>query len=174
MSHKQDDKPTFERVETSVPFAPAYDYDRPPAAIDPAEWEHVCPARFGEARPTGFSNATRWTGDSYRYDIFQRTDSIGRRHVALRWWNGAGQGWLVTEDRASSGEVNMLDHIASVPDEAQRWDYCHFLWQAAHKSAACAARQTEKQLKLAFVEGRLKKRKARGKAEYTVTVERKA
>jgi len=173
MSYKQTDKPIFERIETSLPIAPEYNDDRLPTIIDPAEWEHVCPARFGEARVSSFSKTIHWTGDSYRYDIFQRTDAMGCRHVALRWWNGAGQGWLVTKDNSRSGETNLLDHIVGVADEARRWDYCHFLWQAAYKSGLYAGRQIEKKMKLAFVEGRLKKRKASGTAEWKVTVESK-
>ena len=88
----------------------------------------------------------------------------------MRWWNGGGQGWLLTDDNAGSGEVNLLDIIAAMPDESKRWDACHFLWNAAHKSAAAAAREAERNLKQAFVEGRLKKRKLRGQNSYAVTV----
>ena len=66
--------------------------------------------------------------------------------------------------------MNLLDIIAAMPDEPKRWDACHFLWNAAHKSAAAAARETERTLKQAFVEGRLKKHKVRGQNSYDVRV----
>lgn len=171
MTCKQAETPTFERIETGIPFAPPYDYAKKPETMAPTEWKHLCSARFGEARPTEWEGKTRWTGDSYRYDIFERIDSIGQRHVAMRWYNGGGQGWLLTEDKAKSGEANLLDLIASIADEARRWDYCHFLWGIAHKSASFGGRETEKELKQAFVDGRLKKRKARGEDRYSVIVE---
>ena len=167
---RQETTPTFEKVETSQPFAPAYDYSAPPIAITPTDWRHVCSCRFGEARQCGWSARTCWTEDCYRYDIFDRVDSTGRRQLAMRWWNGGGQGWLLTDDHAGSGEVNLLDIIAAMPDESKRWDACHFLWSAAHKSAAAAARETERTLKQAFVEGRLKKHKLRGQNRYDVRV----
>jgi hypothetical protein len=174
MTYKQKETPTFEKAETGIPFAPAYDYDCPPVVIDPTEWKHLCPARFGEARPTGWNGKTQWTGDSYRYDIFERIDNLGRRQLALRWWNGGGQGWLLTEDDAKRGEANMLDLIVGIADENRRWDYCHFLWEAAHKSELHGGRETEKELKQAYVDGRMRKRKVRGEDCYTVTVESEA
>lgn len=165
---RQTDVPHFQLCEFGVPFAPDYGYDRPPVKIDPAEWKHLCTARFGESRPTGWGGKTKWTGNSYRYDIFERIDDLGR-HVAMRWYNGGGEGWLLTEDNAKRGEASMLDLIVSVSDENRRWDYCHFLYETAHKSVAAGSLKTERELKKAFVEGRLKKRKKRG--EYSVIVE---
>ena len=171
MTYKQKNAPTFREDETSIPFAPAYDYGRPPEAVKPAEWKHLCPARFGEARPTEWNGKTHWTGDSYRYDIFERIDSIGRRQLAMRWENGAGQGWLLAEDEAKSGKANLLDLIVGIPDEARRWDYCHFLYETAHKSASLAIRNTVEKMKQAYVDGRLKKRKVKDEDRYTVTVD---
>ena len=55
--------------------------------VDPTQWSHVCSARFGPGRPS-FSKQTKWTGDSYRYDIFIRPE---HRQIALRWFNGSGR-----------------------------------------------------------------------------------
>ena len=85
--------------------------------VDPTQWTHVCSARFGPGRPCSFSKQTKWTGDSYRYDIFIRPE---HRQIALRWFNGSGEGWLIAEDKNERGERSLLDHIAQLPDEARR------------------------------------------------------
>jgi hypothetical protein len=168
MVYKQKEMPTFEQVEFGEPFCPPYDYDKSPVVINPSEWTHLCSARFGEARRVSWNKSTRWTGSSYRYDIFQRYDEVGRLQLALRWCNGAGQGWLLTEDKSGSDVASMLDMVASVGDENRRWDYCHFLWTAVHGSGVRAALLRERELKKAFMEGRLKKIKSKG--AYSVIV----
>ena len=153
-------------IEQGRHFDPGYDgiacFD-----VTTAEWEHVCSARFGEGRPCGFNDTTKWTGDSYRYDIYRRGIS-GKTQYALRWWNGGGQGWLIGGDNERNGEACLLPLIASVADENRRWDYCHFLWETAHKTACSAAADMERKYQQAFVDGRLKKRKRKGK--YTVEI----
>jgi hypothetical protein len=140
-------------------------------AIDPVEWKHLCSARFGEGRPCHFNPKVRWTGDSYRYDIFERRDQvIQRRYVALRWQNGAGEGWFVFSDRE---QRNLLDLIVNVPKEEDRWDYCHELWVSLDCVDRAAAIRADREVREAFVEGRLKKRKVRGREEYKVEIEPK-
>jgi len=166
MTYKQTPTPHLHPIEKGRPFAP--DYGTPLAEFDvtTGEWEHVCCARFGEGRPCSFSRTTKWTGDSYRYDIFRKGDRI-----ALRWWNGAGEGWLTSIDKTSSGESNLLLTIASNPCEEQRWDACHFLWNIAEKSARAAKAAEFTRIATAFTEGRLKKRKVRGRDSYEIKIE---
>lgn len=139
--------------------------------VTPTDWLHVCSARFGEGRPCGFgrSDATKWTGDSHRYDIFKCKDG-SRELVAVRWSHGGGDGWLVAEDKARRGEACLLLMIAAMPDEARRWDALHCLCDSIERTAAQVKHNEYKRVATAFVEGRLKKRKVRGKQSYDVQI----
>jgi len=148
--------PWLNAVEKWRPFAPNYDSPLDYRDLNPADWQHVCSARFGEARPCSWSATTKWSGDSYRYDIYQR--EAGRATLyALRWTNGSGCGWLTCENRAGRGEWSLLDTIAAVPDEARRWDACHFLWECAHKTALAAQVTGMRLMANAYVQKRLRK-----------------
>ncbi len=106
---------------------------------DSSQWIHLVSARFGPGRPCSHNDKTRWNGDSYRYDVFRHSvhDWIG-----LRWTHGGGTGWLVEKDYTRRGEQSLLLHIAQLPNEPQRWDYCHLLAKSLDKTAH-AARQLE-------------------------------
>ncbi|MGH8897012.1 MAG: hypothetical protein ACRDZ4_08335 [Egibacteraceae bacterium] len=158
----QPEKPHLHEHETGRLLAPQYETPLDHFPVTTAEWAHVCSARFGPGRPCGWSDTTQWTGDSYRYDIFERLTD-GARQMALRWWNGSGEGWLIAENNWRRGEICLLSMIAAMPDEARRWDACHFVWEAATKSAGAAAREMADLYAVAFVEGRLKKRRRNGR-----------
>jgi hypothetical protein len=166
MRRDEPEFPYLKPIEFGRELAPAYDTPLTTREIITAEWDHICPARFGEPR----GGQIKWTGDSFRYDIFQRTDSIGRHYFALRWWNGSGEGWLIAEDKSRRGEVCLLDTLAAIPDENRRWDACHFLWETAEKTARAAKRAEYDRVSQAFVDGRLKKRKKRGHNTYKVEI----
>lgn len=155
----QGDTPHLGSSEKGRMIAPQYDTELVEFDVHPSEWKHVCPARFGPGRPCGFGpkDTTKWTGDSYRYDIFERDDQM-----ALRWWNGSGEGWLIAESKDRRSEVCLFSMIADMKDETRRWDACHFVWQAAYKSALAGARSEGRRYAQAFVEGRLKKRRRKG------------
>lgn len=165
MSWSQKPEPHLHDVEKARRFAPGYGEELVEIDVKPAEWTQVCSARFGEGRPCGFAprDTTKWTGDSYRYDIFEREGQM-----ALRWWNGSGEGWLIAEKKDHRSETCLLSMIAAMPDEARRWDACHFIWQAAHKSALAAARAEGRRYAQAFVEGRLKKRRRKGEVRVEI------
>jgi hypothetical protein len=170
--------PLTEPIEHGRLFNPGYQYDTRDIQIVVADWQHVCSARFGVPRQ---STVGSWTGDSYRYDIYKRptpgggtpiTTPVGKPQVnwtqfAMRWLNGGGQGWLVCEDAQRHGEEAILSIVALIPDEARRWDYCHFLYEVADRNYAAGAQQTAIKWGQAFVDKRLKTRRRRGK----VTVE---
>lgn len=167
---EQKETPWLNAVEKARAFAPPYDTELWQWDLNPADWEHICPARFGEGRPCGFVGAaaqTNWSGDSYRYDIYQRD---GGKHYALRWQNGGGCGWLVSMNEMPHGEWNLLEMIVNMPVEARRWDACHFLWQCAYNTAMASARSERDAIHQAFVEGRLKKHKVRGRGAYRVEI----
>lgn len=156
---RQGDLPHLDPLEKGLMFAPDYETELIEFDVRPAEWTHVCSARFGDGRPCGFSSkdTTKWSGDSYRYDIFTREDQM-----ALRWWNGGGQGWLIAARKDRRSETCLLSMIAEMHVEARRWDACHFIWEAAHKSAAAGELGGETRIYEAFLEGRLKKRRRNG------------
>lgn len=168
---RQQEKPHLKPVETGRSFAPAYETELTDFDVNPAEWAHVCSARFGDGRSCGFNSETKWTGNSYRYDIFDKPNPHGSGDlVALRWSNGSGDGWLVCERKDRTQETNILDTIAAVPCEATRWDLCHFLYQTAHKTALAASRATAARYDRAFLEKRIKKEKIRGMPAFRVTI----
>ena len=155
-------------VESGRPFDPGYE----PLAfgqVTTADWQHVCACRFGDGRPCAPGDSTHWTGDSYRYDIYRQSHGHGDgTRWALRWWNGGGEGWLLGGANERHGEACLLPLIAAQPDEARRWDYAHFLWQTAHKSARAGEARKEMQLVEAAAQGRLKIRRRKGMVQLEV------
>jgi hypothetical protein len=152
-------QPQLHPIEWGRMIAPEHNSSPHRITIHTQEWHHLASARFGPARPCSWSPATHWTGDSYRYDIFIHPQY---RQEALRWWNGSGDGWLITPDSSSRGEQSLLRHIAGLDNEAIRWDYCHFLWQASERSRLAGEAHGTHQLTTAFLEGRLKRRRRSG------------
>ena len=146
--------------ETGYLLHPPYGTRHTPITIDTTEWTHVCSARFGPGRPCSFSRSTKWTGDAYRYDIFIRPDD---RYTALRWANGAGEGWLITEDKCEREEGSLLKHIAEILPEARRWDYCHFLWGAVTQSQCAAVCTTDAAWEEAILNKKIHIRKRNGR-----------
>jgi len=162
MSYQQKPFPEgMKPVEKGRKLAPEYGDGIIYFDVNTGDWEHVCSARFGEPRVAWRDREgkpmTNWTGDSYRYDIFRKDDRI-----ALRWWNGSGEGWLISDDGTRRGESNLLAHIATIEDENLRWDFCHTLWSAAEKSRHAGKRMERKEIETMFLEGRMKKRQKNG------------
>lgn len=158
-----------ERIDPQYPFlkpveqgrfiAPDYDTELDSFEIHPADWQHRASAHFGPSRPCGSGESTRWNGDSYRYDIFRNEDW---KQLALLWSNGSGEGWLICHNRIRREETPLLLLIADEPSEPRRWDFCHFLWQAAEKSACAGVKTGRMTYAQAFLDGRLKKRRRHG------------
>ena len=135
--------------------------------VFPDEWEHVCPCRFGDPR-TVFTWAT-WSGSSYRYDIFKRSNRLPVDFsIALRWENGSGRGWLLSSNDNGSGESSLLSLIANEPSEPRRWDYCHYLWQTATANREYGKRLEWDRVTTAYVDGRLKKRRREGRVSVVI------
>lgn len=162
-------------IEKGVKLHP--EFDAPKATFDVFlnEWTHVCRANFGKGRPCRFSRTgkvtTRWTGDSYKYDIFKAKDFKLHPLWAIHWWNGSGEGWLVTDRRYGRDQHNLLETISKMKSEVRRWDACHFIYDMWSRTTKAAAQAEAKKFRQAFVDGRLKKKKVRGQASYTVRIE---
>ena len=152
MSYRQTETPPMGATEKGRFLCPEYDTALITFDVTPTEWKHLCSCRFGEARG---SSTCKWSGDCYRYDIFETGEGYGRK-IALRWWNGSGEGWLTDMDREG---VHLLRHIVGIENEPSRWDFCHKLWLTAIKSALASARSERQMMFEAFCEGRMKKRK---------------
>ena len=155
MHYSQPEIPIMKPIESAHLLTPEYDHQRSRFDIKTAEWTHVSSCRFGEARDSHIGH--KWSGDSYRYDIFAKED---RKWVALRWQNGAGEGWLFDSNFAEErGESHLLFMIADNPDENRRWDFCHKLWEAVHKTAIASASSERQMIFDAFCDKRLKKKR---------------
>jgi len=155
---RQTELPVMKPVEQGRFLAPPFDGGLVFFEVKPDEWSHVCACRFGEARMSGVG---KWSGDSFRYDIFAKGEGYGAQ-IALRWWNGGGEGWLIDTDKSRRGEANLLAYISRLVSESLRWDFCHKLWETAEKSAQASAASERQALFDAFCEGRFKRRKRNG------------
>jgi hypothetical protein len=153
-------------VERGRFLTPAYDTRLTQFDIMTADWRQICPCRFGEARQSAVG---LWSGDSYRYDIFEKGEGWDKQ-IALRWWNGGGEGWMVDVDKERRHETGLLRLIAGITPEADRWDYAHNLWETAYKTARAAEASERDRLFAAFCEGRMKRRKRGGKYIMEITV----
>ena len=157
-------------IEKGRVFDPSYDSENAEFEIQTGEWTLLANCYFGEARLAGLGSGTKWTADYYVYDIFERMTFGDRREVAMRWQNGSGCGWFITKDLSRRFQVSLLDMIVAMPDENLRWDACHFLWESTYKGALAASKATDRAMRKAFAEGRMKKKKLRGRSAYQVTV----
>lgn len=157
--------PVMQSIEKGRFCAPDYDTPLRDIEIHTSEWRHLASARFGPARRSPALSAY-WSGDCYRYDIFDYPD---RQWIAIRWWNGSGEGWLVDRRKDDRGEQSLIRHITQLPSETMRWDFCHFLYETAIKSALAGTLTGEERYRDAFLEGRLKIRRKQGKR--TVKIE---
>ncbi len=122
------------------------------------EWIHLAPARFGLSRPCSFSRSTRWTGDSYRYDLFRHRE---RPWMGLRW-SHAETGWLIEYDRSASGVHLLLSHIAALPDESTRWDFCHLIAQSIEKTGSHAKEEEATRWQTAILNKHIRIRRRHG------------
>lgn len=156
---RQTENPPVKASERGRFLSPAYDTQLTEFDVLPSEWTHLCPCRFGEAR---VSSVGKWSGDSYRYDLYETGAGYARK-IALRWSNGAGDGWLIDVDKSDRGESHLLRHIAAISAEGVRWDFCHKLYETACKTALASAGSERQRLFAAFCEGRMKKRKRGGR-----------
>jgi hypothetical protein len=156
-------------VEIGTFFQPKYPNGRQTFDVKTAEWKHVARATFGPARkgPNARPTEAGWTGDSYRYDIYRYAGEsfLDEGAWALRFSHGGGNGWLT--HRPLQDQTTPLEHAALLP-ETLRWDICHFLYGSVEKTADEAARDQYRELAVAFVEGRLKKRRKDGRVRVEI------
>ena len=73
----QSELPPMSETELGQTFITAYETELWTFPVDTASWNHVASCRFGEGRPCVWSDATLWSGDSYRYDILSNRSRPG-------------------------------------------------------------------------------------------------
>jgi hypothetical protein len=115
---------------------------------------------FGASRPCGYSSTTRWTGDAYRFGIYEEP---GKRVVIIRT-DGSGTSAYAVDETDALDTWQKL--VAALPSEVL-WNLCMTLSNTYRKSRA-----DERQVVLRhFLEGKLRKRKRRGIVQAVVVNE---
>jgi len=109
---------------------------------------------FGEARPSVAS--TRWTGDSHRYGIYRNRAGVYKNGVIVVECHGGGM-FGYAFDNLVAGET--WEYVARNLSPETIWNLCYQI-----AGAYRTARDAEKRLlSLAFLEGRMKKRRKNNK-----------
>ena len=136
------------------------EYGLPPqkGLTETSQWIHLASARFGPARASGITS-TPWSGNSYEYHLFHRPD---RRQFGLRWAHGGGTGWWIEHDRTRSGVHSLLKHLAAIPEESMRWDFCHKLAESLERTISATRAMEGERWQRAILEKRLKKTSRKG------------
>ena len=106
------------------------------------------PRGLARDRPCRWNPKTAWTGDAFGYDLFHHLE---HRWLGLRWTHGGGTGWLIEQDRTNSSVHSLLRHIAQLPDETMRWDFCHQLAESMARTAHAARIHESERWEQAFL-----------------------
>ena len=152
--------PQIQPFEPAQFFQPEYDQPSETFQISPHEWTHVAPCRFGLARPSSFDPRVPWSGNSFRYDIFERAEI---KRLALRRQHGGGTCWYILHEYLSRHESSLLRHILSTDHEPTRWDYCHFLCDALERTQYAAHAAERDRWTQALLQKRVKIQRKRGR-----------
>ena len=156
--------PVMKEIEMAQFFRPEYETQLVHFKINTKEWKHRIACRFGSPRQ---SNVGDWSGESYRYDIFEHEECFNvnaiRPRVAIRWQNGSGQGWIIDNSNSRRNESNLFYLIVDQKYEGTRWDYCHAIYESICKTEMAARLNERQNIFTAFVENRLKKIKKQGR-----------
>lgn len=158
--YRKDEFPNPRQVESGTKISAQYVVHSRRVEVHTDEWQHLAACRFGDGRPCNFSGSTKWTGDHYRFDIYQHRET---GDYGLRFSHGGGDGWLIADSWERRSQSSMLRLIADMPDECQRWDCCSFIYHAFDRTQLAARSEEHDRLQAAFLAGRLKKRRQRGR-----------
>lgn len=127
--------PLMQPLEPAQFCQPEYDQSLITFKIEPAQWTHLISCRFGPARPSGFDPRVPWSGNSYRYDLFERREF---KRLALRRQHGGGTRWYIVHEYHHEDRASLLRLILSIDHEPTRWDYCHFLCESITRTEYAA------------------------------------
>ncbi len=117
---------------------------------------------FGESRPCTFDARTRWTGDAFKFGIYEE----GARNIVIIRTDGGGTtAYAVDETDA----VNTWEKILAILPSEQVWNLCATITDTYRKGCD-DERGRVFQL---FLRGKLRKRKRRGAVRVEVLREGK-
>jgi len=106
---------------------------------------------FGESRPCSYGSSTRWTGDAYKFGIYEEPV---KRIVIIRTDGSGTTAYAIDETDALETWQKL---VAALPSEVL-WNLCMTLSNTYRKGRA-----DERQVVLQqFLEGKLRKRRRRG------------
>lgn len=150
--------PLLQPFETAQFFQPEYDQSLVTFEIDTTQWTHLEACRFGPARG-GFDPRLPWSGNSFRYDLFER---IQYKRLAIRRQHGGGTRWFVVHEYHHKEQASLLRLILSIDHEPTRWDMCHFLCDALDRTAYAAQVSERERWTQAILQKRVKVQRKRG------------
>jgi hypothetical protein len=112
---------------------------------------------FGENRPCGWSSDTRWTGDAYRFGIYEQS----KTGVVIIRTDGCGTTAYAVDETDALDTWQKL--IAALPPEVI-WNLCMTLTETYRKG-----RDDEREFVFQqFLDGKLRKRKRSGVVQVVV------
>ena len=118
---------------------------------------------FGEGRPCRFDARTRWTGDAFKFGIYEE----GTGNVVIIRTDGAGTTAYAVDETDALDTWGKI--LAILPSE-QVWNLCATITGTYRKGCDDERRRVFDQ----FLEGRLRKRKKHGVVSVEVRSESKA
>lgn len=130
-------------------------HGRDSAEVTLSECTLMAVGDFGQARPSGLGGDTKWTGASHRFGIYRVDARFGRVRILIFRTDGGGASFYLVD------EIDALEtwqKLALLPSELL-WNLCMTITET-HDQARRAERSVVFRL---FLEGRLKKRRARGR-----------
>lgn len=151
--------PLMQPHESAQFFQPDYDQSLTTFDLDPTQWSHLASCRFGPARPSGFDPRVPWSGESFRYDLFERPEF---KRLAIRRQHGGGTLWYVQHEFLNDHRYSLLRLIFITDHEPTRWDYCHFLCDALERTEYAAHVSERDRWTQAVLQKRVKIQRRRG------------
>jgi hypothetical protein len=123
-----------------------------------ADLEYMGAGLFGDARQSGSGASWKWTGSAYRYGIYALAEEYrrGRRDVVILRADGSGMKAYVVDELEAEDTWRKL--IAACPPELL-WNVCSTIAHTYHAGETAG----RKKVHLAFLDGRLKKRRKAGR-----------
>ena len=118
---------------------------------------------FGEGRPCLGGNAT-WTGNSYRYGIYECYKPYSGPAIVILQSSGGGMDGLIL---SSTTSVETWEHLAATSKPEMLWNICHEIYELRREGIEGVKRS----IFAAFIEGRLRKSRKRH-GVITVTMEK--